>query len=221
MKTMSRGVMFLAVAFLAGNLRAETWDFEKDKPGKLPAGWTADKTGEGSGSVWQIREDASAPKGKKVLAQVSDQGPKRFFNLCVNDQAKFGDLDLMVRFKAVEGKIDRGGGPVWRYRDHGNYYIARMNPLEDNFRVYKVVDGKRTKLASVDLKIKAGEWHSIRVLHVGDHIRCYFDGKLPLDVHDATFPEPGKIGLWTKADAVTYFDDLSVESPKKDAPEGR
>ena len=88
----------------------------------------------------------------------------------------------------MAGKLDQGGGPVWRYKDAGNYYIARMNPLEDNFRVYKVVAGKRTQLSSVDIKVPAGGWHTIRVVHKADHIECYLDGKLHLDVKDDTFP---------------------------------
>jgi hypothetical protein len=215
MKILLHGFTLLAAVLLAPNLRAETWNFENDKPGKLPPGWTADRTGKGPGSVWEVRKDATAPsQGKKVLAQVSPEGQKRFFNLCVCDKTKYGDLDFAIHFKAVAGKIDQGGGPVWRYRDHDNYYIARMNPLEHNFRVYKVVGGKRTQLATVDLKIPAGQWHEIRVLHVGDHIRCYLDSKLHLDVRDKTFAEPGKIGLWSKADAVTFFTDLTVQKPK-------
>ncbi len=101
------------------------------------------------------------PAGGKALAQTSAEGPKRLFNLCVNDKVKFRDLDVSVAFKAVAGKIDQGGGLVWRYKDHNNYYLARMNPLENNYRVYKVVGGKRTQLATVDLKAAAG-WHTLR-----------------------------------------------------------
>src|ERR1043165_5422074 len=124
------------------------YDFEEAVVGKLPAGWTATQTGEGDGSIWKVVEDASAPKGKKVLAQVADKGPGPLFNLCIADKSKFGDIDLSTAFKAVAGKKDQGGGPVWRYKDAKNYYVVRMNPLEDNFRLYKVVDGKRIQLAS-------------------------------------------------------------------------
>ena len=127
--------------------------------GELPRDWLAAKTGEGPGSVWKVVEDATAPGGK-ALAQTSAEGPKRLFNLCVNDKVKFRDLDVSVAFKAVAGKIDQGGGLVWRYKDHNNYYLARMNPLENNYRVYKVVGGKRTQLATVDLKAAAG-WHTL------------------------------------------------------------
>jgi hypothetical protein len=116
-----------------------------------------------------------------------------------------------VAFKANKGDKDQGGGIVWRYQDANNYYIARMNPLEDNFRVYKVVAGKRAKeFQNAEVKVKAGEWHTLKVRMVGDHIQCYLDGKKYLDVKDSTFARAGKIGLWTKADAQTHFDDLKV-----------
>ncbi len=181
---------------------------DKAKVGELPAGWSAAKTGEGPGSVWKVLEDKG---GKKVLAQTSDQGPNRIFNLCVAENTSFTDIDLTVAFKAVAGKLDRGGGPVWRYKDAGNYYVARMNPLEDNYRVYKVVAGKRVQLGSVDIKIASGEWHTLRVVHKADRIQCYLDGKLHLDVKDHTFKDAGKIGLWTKADAQTYFANMRVK----------
>ena len=181
------------------------------KVGELPHGWLAAKTGEGPGSVWQVVEDATAPKGKKVLAQTSDKGPDGLFNLCVAENTSYKDIDLAVAFKAVAGKTDQGGGPVWRYKDANNYYVARMNPLEDNYRVYKVVDGKRTQLGSADVKIPAGEWHTQRVVHKADHIQCYLDGKLYLDVKDDTFKDAGKVGLWTKADAQTEFADLEAK----------
>ena len=181
---------------------------DEAKVGELPKGWVAAKTGEGPGSVWKVLADKD---GKKVLAQTSDQGPNRHFSLCVAENTSFTDIDLTVAFKAMAGKLDQGGGPVWRYQDANNYYIARMNPLEDNYRVYKVVTGKRTQLGSVDIKIPAKEWHTLRVVHKADHIRCYLDAKLYLDVKDHTFKE-GKIGLWTKADAQTYFANMRVKS---------
>jgi hypothetical protein len=182
---------------------------ENAKVGELPQGWTAAKTGEGPGSVWKVLEDKD---GKKVLAQTSDQGPNGLFNVCIAENTSFTDIDLTVAFKAVAGKLDQGGGPVWRYKDANNYYVARMNPLEDNYRVYKVVAGKRTQLASADVKAPAGEWHVLRVVQKSNHIQCFLDGKLYLDVTDNTFKERGKIGLWTKADAQTFFVDLQVKS---------
>jgi hypothetical protein len=182
--------------------------------GQLPPDWMAAKTGEGPGSVWKVVEDATAPSAGKALAQTSAEGPKPLFNLCVAKKTKFRDLELTVAFKSVAGKIDQGGGLVWRYADAKNYYVARMNPLEHNYRVYKVVAGKRTQLATADLKIDASKWHTLRVSHKGNQIQCYFDGKRHLDVKDDTFPKAGKVGLWTKADAQTHFADFrAAEAP--------
>lgn len=194
---------------------AELWDFDNYSAGKLPAGWSAAKTGEGPGSVWKVLADASAPSGGNVLAQTSSDGPDKLFNLCVADRTSFRDLELSVRFKAVSGKNDQGGGLVWRYRDAGNYYIARMNPLENNFRVYKVVKGERKQLDSADIEVPADEWHLLKITHAGNQIRCYLDDKLHLEATDDTFPAAGRIGLWTKSDAVTSFDDLQAKALDK------
>ena len=205
-------VLMLATS-IAGDAKKPTrWDFEDATIGKLPADWTATQTGAGDGSVWKVLEDATAPKGKKVLAQTAAKAPSGLFNLCVADKSRFADLDLSVAFKAIAGKKDQGGGPVWRYQDAKNYYVVRMNPLEDNFRLYKVVDGKRIQLATTkdDVLAAEGKWHTIRVVHQGNRIQCYLNGKLHLDVKDDAFKEAGKIGLWTKADAQTSFDDIVI-----------
>ncbi|MCI0642814.1 MAG: DUF1080 domain-containing protein [Gemmataceae bacterium] len=185
------------------------FSFAKSKVGELPPGWSAAQTGKGKGSVWKIVEASDAPGGKRALAQTA-AGPGPLFNLCVAEKSKFKDLDLTVSFKAVSGKIDQGGGPVWRYQDANNYYIVRMNPLEDNFRVYKVVAGKRLQLGNADVQAEGGKWHTIRVLHKGNRIQCYLNGKMLLDVTDDAIVQPGQVGLWTKADAQTLFANLRV-----------
>jgi hypothetical protein len=201
-----------ALALIAADEKVHTYRFDKDNAGKLPPGWYPDRTGSGEGSVWKVVEDKTAPsKAGYVLAQTAE-GPNAMFNLCVLDDSKFKDGDVSVSFKAVAGEKDRGGGIVWRYQDHNNYYIARMNPLEDNFRVYKVVDGKRTQLESADVKIPSGEWHTIKIEMMGDKIACSLDGKKYLEAKDDTFTGAGKIGLWSKADAQTYFDDFKVSA---------
>jgi 3-keto-disaccharide hydrolase len=192
-------------------LPLKVFAFGQSDVSKLPAGWKAEHTGKGEGSIWKVVADESAPSGNGAVLAQTAESPKAFFNLCVVEDSHFKDLELQVAFKAVQGKNDQGGGLVWRYRDHDNYYIARMNPLEDNFRVYRVVAGKRKQLQSRDgLKVKAGEWHTIKIDMEGDHIRCYFDGEKMLDVKDETFKDSGKIGLWSKSDAQTNFDHLEV-----------
>ncbi len=179
-------------------------------PGALPPGWTAAQTGQGEGSVWEIVADPSAPDDGKALAQISAGAPRPFFNLCVAEEPTLRDVVLTVAVKAVAGKIDQGGGPVWRYQDANNYYIARINPLENNYRVYKVVDGQRTELGSADVKVPAGKWQTIRIVHRGDRLECRLNDKLLLDVTDDAIRDAGRMGLWTKADAQTRFAGIEV-----------
>jgi hypothetical protein len=205
------GTMLAGSALVWAEEKERTLNFGKADLGKVPAGWKADKTGKGDGSVWKVVADNTAPsKSGFVLAQTAES-PGSMFNLCVADDTNFKDVEVSMAFKAVEGNKDRGGGIVWRYQDANNYYIARMNPLEDNFRVYKVVDGKRSaEFQNAEVKVPSGEWHVLKIKMVGDHIECFLDGKKHLDVKDGSITKAGKVGLWTKADARTYFDDFKV-----------
>jgi hypothetical protein len=205
-------VLVLGVAILAAaEEKTRTITFSKQDADKLPAGWKAAQTGKGEGSVWKVVADDTAPsKTGYVLAQTAES-PNAFFNLCVLEDGNYKDLTLSVAFKAVRGKNDQGGGLVWRYQDADNYYIARMNPLEDNFRVYKVVAGKRIQLGTKEgLKVPAGEWHMLAIKQEGEHIECSLDGTKYLEADDATFKEAGKVGLWTKSDAQSHFDELRL-----------
>jgi hypothetical protein len=181
----------------AGNA-AKVWNFESDEPGKIARGFT------GAVGHWEVVRDGE----NQVLAQKAKNGDDTF-NIVLVDGTQLADLDLSVRMKAVAGDLDRGGGLVWRAKDKENYYIARYNPLEDNFRVYKVQAGKRTQFQSAKAPGDT-KWHTLRITMTGAKIACYLDGTKRLEVEDATFPEAGKIGLWSKADAQSYFDDLSV-----------
>jgi hypothetical protein len=201
-------------AIVADDSGARHFLFTKEDVGKLPAGWKAEHTGTGEGSIWKVEADDTAPgKTGYALAQTAES-PNAFFNLCIAQERSYKDLRLEVSFKALRGKNDQGGGLVWRYQDANNYYIARMNPLEDNFRVYKVVAGKRIQLGTQEgIKVAAGTWHTIAIEQSGDRIQCFLDGKKHLEARDGTFADAGKIGLWTKSDAQSLFDDLVV-SPK-------
>ncbi len=189
----------------------KTFRFSKDDLGKVPSGWTAEKTGKGEGSVWKVTADDTAPsKTGYVLAQTA-VGPGGLFNLCIINDSNFKDVEASVSFKAVKGDSDQGGGIVWRYQDANNYYVARMNPLEDNYRLYHVIAGKRVQFAGKEgIKIPAGEWHTLKIEMKGDEIECYLDGKKELEARDNTITKSGKVGLWTKADAQSYFDDFKV-----------
>jgi hypothetical protein len=150
-----------------------------------------------------------------VLAQTASNA-NPVFNVVLIDDTNAKDVDISVKIKAVAGERDQGGGLVWRAKDAKNYYIARYNHLEDNYRVYKVVDGKRSApFQNADIKHHDG-WTTIRVTMKGDHIECYYDGKKYLDVRDSTYTGPGKIGLWSKADARSQFDELTLKGEDDD-----
>ena len=197
----------------ANKTESASWSFDNISVGELPAGWKVDATNtKGDLATWRVVKDTTSPSGDHVLAlTTSGYTQGQTYNICWTDAVSFLDGEIEVRFKSVTGEVDQGGGVVWRVQDVANYYIARFNPLENNFRVYKVDDGKRSQLASADVEAPAGEWHTIRITHKGSQIRCYLNGKLHLDVKDETFSKIGPVGLWTKADAVTSFDDFAYQ----------
>jgi hypothetical protein len=210
------------LSLLAVNAPAQTItvDFEKDKAGSPPAGFSFALTGRGKPGVWVIKLDESSPARRNVLAQ-TDADPTGYrFPLCIYDGVTAKDVDVSVRFKPVSGKEDQGAGIVWRYKDQGNYYIARANALEGNVVLYKVEQGKRTDLPlkgqgrtyGMKDKVPSGQWGTLRVVARGSTFQVYHDGKMLYEVEDNTFGGAGKVGLWTKADSVIYFDDLQVKS---------
>ncbi len=185
-------------------------DFETSAPGQLPADFSTALTGGGGPVSWVIKEDPTAPSGAKVLAQTSDDTTDYRFPICIYDKVTAKDVEVSVKFKAVSGKVDRAAGLVARFKDQNNYYIARANALEDNVRLYKVVGGRRQQFADANVKVSSGEWHTLKLGVTGKHFRVVFDGKLLFEADDDTFGEAGKVGLWTKADSVTYFDDFKI-----------
>lgn len=187
------------------------YNFDDLKTGGIASGWSNHFTGKGKLGKWEVVSDKTAPSKPNVFAQVSKENSGYSFNLAVLDNSNYKDLELSVKFKGVEGVEDQGGGPVWRYIDENYYYIARANPLENNYRVYKVVKGNRIQLQSASFKIPTGEWHTLKIEMKGNLIKCYYDGEKYLEVEDDTLKNSGKIGLWTKADAYTYFDDLKLK----------
>jgi len=197
-----------------GNRSWTEWDFETESPGSLPAGWSEHSIGAGSTS-WNVLQTASG----HVLAQCASENPNRHFNLVVNDSLNEKDVALTVRLRAVSGKHDQGGGFVWRYQNERNHYIVRANPLEDNVVLYKMENGVRTDLPLVGAGRTYGvkveglgkEWHTLQLRAWEDEFIVFLDGSELFRVRDRTFDEPGRVGLWTKADAVTWFDDFHIE----------
>lgn len=194
---------------------ARTWNFDADKIGEAPAGWQIRSTHPGAATAtWQVLSDRAAPSKPNVFTITKSQNKGSTFNLAIRDDIHLKDVELSVRIRPNSGKEDQGGGLIWRCRDENNYYLCRVNPLESNFRVYKVVDGKRTELQSAKVKAQPGKWYTIKVLMVGDQITCLLDEAKLLDVADASIRESGMIGLWSKADAASSFDDLTLQSPR-------
>ncbi len=193
-------IVLLAVSTAAAG--SFGFDFDDAAIGPVHSGLTV-ATG-----AWQVRADNTAPSAPNVLVQAA-QNEGSDFNIIVADEVELRELEITVRFKSLSGIEDQGGGPVWRYIDVDNYYIARYNPLEDNFRLYRVVNGHRKMLKSVTIAATPG-WHDIGVSMTGNHIECSYDGQVALKTEDDTFTKAGQVGLWTKADAVTAFDDLEV-----------
>ncbi|WP_165223975.1 family 16 glycoside hydrolase [Aquisphaera insulae] len=187
-----------------------TIDFESAEVGKPPPGFATELTGGGGPVSWLVREDPSAPSGGKALVQESADDTSYRFPLCILEEKSLRDVAVEVKYKAISGKVDQAGGIVLRYASE-NYYIARANALEDNVNLFRTENGKRVKIEEVPVKVTPGEWHTLRFEAKGPHLRVDFDGKTVIEKEDATFPEPGKVGLWTKADSVTAFDDFKIE----------
>jgi hypothetical protein len=201
MKSLVIGALLVLVPttlFSQGERRE--WNFENDRVATVPKGFTSE-TGE-----WRIANDSTAPSGLHVLAQRA-KSPRSTFNVCLNEDTLYTHLDISVRIKAVAGKIDQGGGLIWRAKDGKNYYVAWFNPLDNSYQVCVVENGHSVDLQSVAVK-DVGGWRTMAVSVTADRIECYLDGKKLLDVKDSTFRGPGKIGLWTRSDAQTYFDNL-------------
>ncbi len=195
------GVLLLATSLVAQDGKG-SWNFDNDIPGSIAKGFT-NEVGE-----WKVVADPSAPSQPNVLAQLAKNSGSTF-NVTLLGDTNYKDIDISVRMKAVAGKEDQGGGLVWRAKDAKNYYVGRYNPLEDNYRLYKVEKGRRSQLKSADIN-HTGGWHTLRVTMKGNLIQCYYDGQKYLEARDNTFSGGGKIGLWTKADAQSQFDDLTA-----------
>ncbi len=193
------------------------WTFEQDAVGAVPKGWQVAETGgEGTPATWEVVAIESTQGSTHAVAITTNANRGGTFNLLIATETSYKDLEIEVMVKAVAGKEDQGGGPIWRAQDADNYYICRWNPLEDNIRLYYVKDGRRTQLASVEIKADPTVWHEIEVEHIGNRIEVEFDGKKVIEFEDSTFAEPGLVGLWVKADGQTVFDNFEVSAEEED-----
>jgi hypothetical protein len=197
-----KGLIIMATLFSA-SAAGQSAGFDNDPAGALPAGWRAGVTGHGS-PRWTVEADASAPSKPKVLKQ-SGSGT---FPWCVRPDVSLADGWVEVKFKPLSGREDRAGGVVWRWKDGDNYYVARANALENNVSLYYTAGGRRNTLKYVDAPVPGNSWHTLRVEFAGRKIRVIYDGKPTIEIEDAHISGAGAVGVWTKADSVTLFDDF-------------
>ena len=183
---------------------AETLSFDRDAVGRLPAGWLAGVTGSGT-PRWAVEADVTAPSAPHVLKQ-SGRGT---FPWCVRKDVAIADGWVEVRFKPIAGTEDAAGGVVWRFKDGDNYYVARANALEDNVSLYYTRAGSRKTVKYVDAPVAKNQWHRLRVEFAGPRIQVALDGKVFIDLDDDHIAAAGAVGVWTKADSVTAFDDFA------------
>ena len=192
---------FVVFAVTIGS--AQTINFDAAPPGASAPGWTAAITGKGE-SKWTVEKDSTAPSAPNVMKQ-SGEGT---YPICLKDQTKIRDGFVEVKFKPIAGKEDQAGGVIWRAQDKGNYYVARANALEDNVTIYHTINGKRVSFKNANMKVAPNQWHTLRVVFVGNHFTVALDGKQVITATDDSFKTAGQLGLWTKADSVTLFDDF-------------
>jgi hypothetical protein len=189
---------------------AGKWSFDSDRTDGPPAGFSFGRTGGGKTGQWVVRATSDAPSSPNVLAQVDADSTDYRFPVAVANEPSLRDVRVSVRCKPVSGKVDQACGLVFRYRDQDNYYVTRANALENNVRLYHVVKGNRHQFAGWNGTVSKDHWHSLRADTKGDHFEIYWDDKKVIDAHDGTFSDAGKVGVWTKADSVTCFDDLTA-----------
>jgi len=178
---------------------AQTFSFDHDAAGQVPGGATVF-----SGS-WRVRQEAGAPSPPNALCQT---GTAEFPAIQLGDGV-FTDVSVSVRFKAISGRQDQAGGVIFRVQDAGNYYILRANALEGNVNLYRYVGGQRSDIKDGSAEVSAGRWHELRAVATGGHLQGFFDGRMVVEADDSTF-KAGKVGLWTKSDSITCFDDLAA-----------
>jgi hypothetical protein len=199
-----------AVAIARAAAGAITWDFGAEAPGAAPNGFSFGRTGQGREGRWVVVADPTSPAGGRALAQLDDDATDYRFPVAVAEAPVLRDLRLEVRCRPLSGKVDEACGLVFRFRDADDYYVARANALEDNVNLYRVVKGRRSQIAGWRGAVTRDAWHALAVEARGDHLKVFWDGRPVVDARDATFPEAGRVGVWTKADSVTHFAALTA-----------
>jgi hypothetical protein len=208
-------VLATAATALASGARAraqQSLNFETAPVGPPPPGFTVGLTGRGPPPRWVVLEDPSSPAGPRVLTEISRDRTNERYSHAVLNGVTAQDVSVSVRFRPVDGRVDQAAGLIVRYRDAGNYYVARANALEGNVRLYRMVGGRRTQFAGVDARVPRDTWQMLGLRAAGDQLTVMLDGRELFSAVDRTFATAGQVGLWTKADSVTHFDGLEVET---------
>lgn len=206
-------ILLVAAPVVGSSLESTTrvWTFDDDSPGMLPAEFHVGTLFDGRpAGEWKVLGTDRAQSLPRVLAQLMGKGAEHAYKTVFTNGVQASDLEFQVSLLPIEGKADMGGGLIWRAADDRNYYLTRANPLEQNIRIYRVVKGVRHMLKNFDHVIDVRHWHTLRVMAKGCRVQVFFDGNRVFDVCDETFTT-GQVGLWTKSDAVTYFDDLKLK----------
>lgn len=192
----------------------QRWDFQHDAVDAAPKGFQfAVARGAGAPAKWSVVADGE----ERVLAQLDAEGKEGRYPLAIVDDVSARNVKLSVRIKAVSGKEDQTGGLLWRYQDPQNHLVARLDMLEREVKLYRVVNGNRIKFGEEkNLKVRSGKWYTLRIEHKGERIKVYLDDDMLFDERDRHFTKPGKVGVWTKGDSVTYFDDLTLRDLDQD-----
>jgi hypothetical protein len=201
-------MLMIALAVLSSPAGAETWDFEKDQVDGPPKGFYFDVTRRGPKAKWRVVQDGD----NRVLAQLDTSRQRRRYALAVVEDLKFKDVKLKAKIKVAAGNGEPTGGVVWRYKNSENYLVARLDFSDNRVRLYRVVNGNRVMFGRGDkLPLRADQWYTLRVEHKDNKIKVYLDDEVLIVEKDRHFRNAGKVGLWTQADAETYFDDFFVE----------
>jgi len=204
-----RAVILAVLMGIAMESHAQTDDFDRAGVGALPQGWKTGVTGKGSGS-WAVNADTSAPSAPHVFTQ-RGQGT---FPWAVKEGTNVSDGFVEVKFKALSGKEDQAGGVMWRWKDGDNYYVARANALENNVSLYYTENGRRNTIKYVKAPVARDAWHTLRVDFAGSSIKVSLNGKIYIEEKDSHITGGGAVGLWTKADSITAFDDFAYGGAK-------
>lgn len=193
---------------LAAAAGEKTWTFEEDEVGKPPAGFYFDTTNDRPDGKWEVVQDGE----RRVLAQVDKNQDDKRQALAVVEKSSFKNVRLAAKIKVVAGDEDRTAGIIWRYKNSENYLVARIDIKHKNVRLFRVVDGNRVKFGGADkLKVEYNRWYTLRIEHRGSKIKVYLDDEMLFDEHDRHFTKAGRVGLWSKADSISYFDELKAE----------